>query len=326
MPEVDRRTMTTACNSTGTRKIAACPVQFSTLRLFFRASAAAFLLFAAVATAQDVQIEKVADGLGFPEGPVWHPDGYLLFSDIHNATIERLLPQGGTEPWFNQGIKTNGLILNPERTKLLACGHSVLQLLAIDLATKEFEILARDHHGRPFLNVNDIAVDPEGNIFFTDPKWGAGPGDIQGVYCYSTTGALTLAARVEKQPNGVAVSADRKWLYVARSGGNDIWRFKLEAGGRLTAGAPWADLGPDSGPDGMTVARDGTVYQAQSKDGQVAVISPEGKILRRVKVFDRMATNCELQGDNENILYVTGGGSGQDKKTGGVFRLTFPAK
>lgn len=266
-------------------------------------------------------MEKVAGDLVFPEGPVWHPDGFLLFSDVHNATIEQLQPGGGSRPWLDKGIKTNGLILSNDAKTLYACCHSELQLLAIDLQTRAVTVLADGYNGRKFHNVNDVAVDAEGNVYFTDPKWGAKPGDVQGVYCWSRGGKLTLAATVDKQPNGLVVSPDQKWLYVARTGGNDIWRFPLQGGGVLGEGKKWAQLDPTAGPDGMTVDRKGNVYQTQAGDGKVTVISPEGKVLHQFKVFDRMATNCEFEGKNESILYVTGGGRGKEEKSGAVYRV-----
>jgi len=269
----------------------------------------------------EAAVEKMADNLVFPEGPVWHPDGYLLFSDVHDSKIMKLLPGGGAEVWFDKGKKTNGLILSNDKKKIYACCYSEFELLEIDLKTREYRVLAREYEGRRFNNVNDVAIDAEGNVFFTDPKWGAKAGDVQGVYCYSKDGKLSLAAKVDLQPNGLVVSPDQKWLYVDRSGGHDIWRFKLGKGGILSEGAQWVKLEPRAEPDGMTIDKKGNLYVAQAGNGKVCILSPEGKTIQLIQVVPRLATNCEFKGNDENTLYVTCGGK-QGAKLGSVYKIT----
>lgn len=280
--------------------------------------------------AQEIKVEKVADNLVFPEGPVWLPvrkdpsgNTYLIFSDVHDATIQELKHEGGTRTWFNKGIKTNGLILSNDRKKIYACCYSHRSFLEIDLKTRQYKVLANNYDGRELNNVNDVAIDAEGNTYFTDPKWGVKPGDVQGVYCYSKDGLLTLAAELDLQPNGLVVSPDQKWLYVDRSGGHDIWRYRLGKDGRLTDGAQWVKLEPGAEPDGMTVDSSGNLYVAQAGNGKICVLSPEGKVLHLVKVVERLATNCEFKGDDETTLYVTCAGK-SDQRQGAIYKLTFP--
>ena len=144
------------------------------------------------------EIRQVADGLVFPEGPVWHPDGYLLFSDVHGATIERLKPDGGTATWWSVGKKTNGLILSPDRRKIIACCYSERELLEIDAETREYRVITRECDGRPYVNVNDVAADSNGFIYFSDPKWNPAPDDVQGVYCVRPDGTVFLAAHLDQ--------------------------------------------------------------------------------------------------------------------------------
>lgn len=269
-----------------------------------------------------VEVEKMAGNLVFPEGPVWHPEGFLLFSDVHDANICRLKPEGGTSVWFDQDKKTNGLILSNDQKKIYACCYSERELLEIDLYTREYKVLANECDGHGFNNVNDVAIDARGNVYFTDPKWGAKPGDIQGVYCYSTEGKIFLAASVEEQPNGLVVSPDQKWMYVGRSGGQDIWRFRLNKDGSLTGGTQWVKLESHAEPDGMTVDSHGFLYVAQAGNGKVCIISPEGEIVKLIQVAPRLTTNCEFAGDNESALYVTCGGR-RNQRIGSVYKLSF---
>ena len=272
-----------------------------------------------------ILVEKVAENLVFPEGPVWHPDDYLIFSDVHGYTIEKLENNGGTSVWFDEGLKTNGLIMSNDNQKIYACCYSEKSLLEIDPWTRRYRVLADRCDGRKFNNVNDAAIDKEGNVYFTDPLWGAGPDDIQGVYCYRPDGEIFLAAEVNHQPNGLVVSPDQKWLYVGRSGKHDILRFRLEGGGKLSEGDTWVQLENRAEPDGMTVDSQGYLFAAQAGNGKVCVISPEGEIVRLIQVVPRLTTNCEFQGDDESILYVTCGGRAEDR-IGSVYRLVFPTE
>lgn len=288
-----------------------------------------------VRTENGVKIEKVAEGFGFPEGPVWHPDGFLLFSDIHAGIIYRLLPEGGAEPWITLDPpgSTNGLQLSYDGKKIYACGHGKLQFLEIDAQTREIRVLSANHQGNAYNNVNDVAVTRSGHVYFTDPKWGKKPGNVQGVYQVSPQdGTTTLAVELDQQPNGIVVSPDQQWIYVARSGAGEIRRYRLNPDGGLTDGETWATLDEGATPDGMTVDKNGNVYVAQASDGKVTVLTPDGKKTRQIDVFNRMCTNVEFEkpapgGIGEGrVLYATGGGSGKDKKTGAVYRLTLPVE
>ncbi|MGB9691301.1 MAG: SMP-30/gluconolactonase/LRE family protein [Candidatus Sumerlaeaceae bacterium] len=268
------------------------------------------------------KIQKVAEGLVFPEGPVWHPEGYLLFSDVHGATIERLLCQGGTESWWSVGKKTNGLIMSPDGLNIIACCYSERELLEIDAFTKSFRVLANNCEGRPFLNVNDVAVDSNGIIYFSDPCWDPAYDEHQAVYMLTPDGEVCCAARIRFQPNGLVVSPDEKWLFVARSGAHDIVRFERAPNGAIVGGDIWCRLADGAEPDGMTIDQEGNLYVALAGTGQLQVLDQRAKTLGLFDICGRMATNCEFEGANENVLYVTGGGR-RSARNGCIWRVEF---
>ncbi|MCX7625609.1 MAG: SMP-30/gluconolactonase/LRE family protein [Candidatus Sumerlaeaceae bacterium] len=267
-------------------------------------------------------VERVASGLVFPEGPVWHPDGFLLFSDVHGGTIEKLREPQGTTTWWDVGKKTNGLIMSPDGKKILACCYSERELLEIDAATKQWRILANECDGQAFLNVNDVAVASNGEIYFSDPCWDPAYDSLQAVYAVLPSGEVRCAARIRYQPNGLVVSPDEKWIFVARSGAHDILRFKRSGGGSLTGGEVWAKLPEGAEPDGMTVDREGRLYVALAGTGQLQILSPTAETLGVIDICGRMATNCEFSGAEPNVLFVTGGGR-RDAKIGGVWKVVF---
>jgi sugar lactone lactonase YvrE len=279
-----------------------------------------------------IKIERLAEKLGFPEGPVWLPSGKLLFSDVHNGIIYEMDKNGKAERWhtFAPPGSSNGLILDLSGKKLFACGHGERAFLEFDLADKSVRYLAKDAGGRPFCNVNDVAVNRNGFVYFTDPKWGEKPGDVQGVYRVDpSTASTTLVAEIKKQPNGIVVSPDQKSLFVVRTGGNDVWHFDVQTDGMLSSGTQWMMLPKGTGPDGMTIDSSGTLYIAGAGDGTITVVSREKQVLRKIPVFRRVCTNCEFEKPgaggigNGRILYATGDGQ-KGKNVGAVYRLTFP--
>ena len=145
---------------------------------------------------REVQVIKLADNFVFPEGPVWHPGGYLLFSDVHDFKIIRVNPDGTNSVWLDKKIKTNGLILSNDKKKIYACGHSLLSPLEIDLKTREYKVLANQFEGKPFNNVNDVALDKKGNIFFTDPTWSKNHRRTPGSLLYQPSRKAIVSRRV----------------------------------------------------------------------------------------------------------------------------------
>ncbi len=270
-------------------------------------------------------ITVMVDELVFPESPLWHPDGYILFSDVHASKIYKFTKEGKMTLWFDNGIKTNGLIYSKDRKKVYACDHSDKSLIEIDVKTRKYKTLAKEYQGKPFLNVNDITLAPNGTLYFTDPTWSGKTSDIQGIYSYSPKGVLKRAVELSGQPNGIAVTPDGKWLYVARSGGADLWRYSLQPDGTLSKGTCLIQLEKGSSPDGITLDSQGNIYVAQFGNNKIAIVSPKGKLIQTFDSPVKLPSNVEFDGSDERILFVTCDGP-ETKKEGSVLSFFFYAR
>jgi gluconolactonase len=278
---------------------------------------------------KDWKIEKLAEGFGWAEGPIWVKGGnYLLFTDVpgnkmwkwsEKGGLEKFLdPSGAANPdpaiWREAGA--NGLAIRDARTILLAdTGSRMIQKL--DLKSKKKTPVAQLFDGKKFSSPNDVAKTKSGVLFFTDPPYGFAQGDaapqkeiaFNGVYRMGKDGKVTVIEKDLHRPNGVALSPDEATLYVTQSEPSKaiVMAYSLDRKGNVTGKKLFHDftdlVGADAPglPDGLTVARDGTIFT--SGPGGILVLSKDGRRLGRIS--DGKATaNCKF-GDDGKTLYLT---------------------
>jgi gluconolactonase len=175
------------------------------------------------------QVELLFDGAFFTEGPAVGPDGSVYFSDItvtfqtdmQAGNIWRFDPQTGEASIFRSPSgMSNGIIFDLEDRMVVAEGADFggRRITRTDLGTGRSEIVAGLFGGRPFNAPNDLTVDEQGRIFFTDPRYfGHEPIEqpIMGVYRIDPDGTIALVVTDADQPNGILVSPDQHTLYVA---------------------------------------------------------------------------------------------------------------
>ena len=249
------------------------------------------------------KIEKLAGGFKFTEGPLWMPEGYLLFSDIPNNAIMKWTPGGAVSVFlkpsgFNGSgapegafIGSNGLTLDKQRN-LLICQHGNGQLVRRDKDGK-LTVLAAKYEGKRLNSPNDVVVKSDGSIYFTDPPYGFPKEDddpgkelkFNGIYRLAG-GKLQLLYRDLTRPNGLAFSPDEKVLYVANSDPKKkIWmRFDVKSDGTIANGRLFYDVTSQTAeglPDGLKVDTKGNLYC--SGPGGVWIFSSDGKHLGNIE-------------------------------------------
>ena len=289
-------------------------------------AAALLLVLAACATPPDppdTRPEKVAGGFTWIEGPLWHPDGYLLFSDIPKNAVYRLdgagarvwlEPSGytGAAPFAGREPGSNGLALDPSG-RVVLCQHGDRRVVRVE-ADGSWTTLADRFEGRRLNSPNDCVFAPDGALWFTDPPFGL-PGafddparelDFCGVYRVGGDGRVRLATKELNAPNGIALSPDGRTLYASNADAQRpvVMAWPVRANGTLGRGRVLWDASAFVGtapgnPDGMCVAFDGTLYVGGP--GAVYVLSPGGRLLRRI-VTGVATSNCTLVGDT---LWIT---------------------
>jgi gluconolactonase len=279
-----------------------------------------------------VLAEKGAGG----EGPAWHPKlGVLMSGD--NGDIMRWGNDGKTTT-YRKGAGVNGLLFDA-KGRLLACGSEPKNITRTEL-DGTITVLTAGYEGKKYNSPNDITVDSKGRIYFSDPRYGDRKGmeirdakgqTIEGVYRIDEDKSVhRVIGRELERPNGVLVSPDDKYLYVADNnndadrGARTLYRFDLKPSGDvdLTSKLLIYDWRKGRGPDGVKQDSKGRLFVAGGLNkpnppfepatdvkGGIYVIDPaDRRLITFLPVPTDEVTNCAFGGDDLKTLYITGGG------------------
>ena len=254
---------------------------------------------------ESTEIERISGRHEFTEGPAWHPDGYLVFSDIPANRI-CFWTQEGTKTYRKPSGNSNGLYFDRE-LRLVACEHGNRR---VSRTEKDFAViaLAERFQAKRLNSPNDVVECSDGSIYFTDPPYGVEAKDreldIQGVFRISRAGELSLAAGDFDKPNGLAFSPDEQTLYIDDSGRRHIRAFDVLSDGSFTNGRLFAEMHshePGS-PDGMKIDVDGRVWCAGAEG--IWVFDPSGKRLGILATPEKPSNCCWGEADRRT-LFVT---------------------
>jgi gluconolactonase len=253
----------------------------------------------------NVQVEKIADGFQFVEGPVWK-NGSLLFSDIPANTVYRWTADSGSAIYYNPSGNSNGLALDLAGNLLLA-QHGKRQVARLEANGSE-TVLAALYDGKKLNSPNDIAVKSDGAIFFTDPPYGINSSQEElgfyGIYRLSPSGVLQLLDATLNRPNGIVFSPDETKLYVCDSDARRIYVWDVLADTVIVNKRQFAYMSPAGNADGMKVDAEGHLFAAGPSG--IWVYDAAGIILDTILVPGQ-TTNCNWGDADGQTLYITSG-------------------
>ena len=245
----------------------------------------------------------------FLEGPVFDAAGNLYVTDIPFGRVFRIDPQGNWELVAQWAGEPNGMkFINA--TDLLVTDY-LNGLMLLDSQTGKVRPFLNRRNSERFKGLNDLTIDALGNIYFTD-QGQTGLHDPTGrVYRLTPAGKLDTLLDNVPSPNGIVLSPDERFLFVAATRGNCVWRMPLLADGSVAkAGQFFTSHGP-SGPDGLAMDEAGRLLVANPGLGRIWVLNhlaePE-EILRGP--VGHSLTNLAFGGPNRQQVYVTDSTSG----------------
>jgi gluconolactonase len=250
----------------------------------------------------DMQVDRVATGFRFTEGPAWSREGFLLFSDIPSNRIMKYVP--GEQPVvFRENA--NGATGNAfdAQGRFYTCESRTRRVVRSD-KKGDIQILADKWEGKRFNAPNDIVVRKDGHVYFTDPAFGSQADtrelDFYGVFHISPKGELRLVAKPAGRPNGIALSANGRVLYVTNSDEHNVRSYDVDHDGEA-ANERVVISGLEGVPDGLRTDDKGNLYIATDR---ITVYDPQDKLIDNLGTPEK-PSNCAFGDGDLQTLYIT---------------------
>lgn len=283
----------------------------------------------------------VTDGLGFPEGPVVRPDGTVLVCEIQHCRLTRVHPDGRKEVVLQLSGAPNGAAVGKDGA-LYICNngdgfawgapggvtqpvggnpaYSGGRIERIDLDTLQVTEICREVGGNPLLMPNDLVVDRDGGLWFSDHGMREPRAFLHGglYYCRPDGSVCREVAYPITTANGVGLSPDEKTVYVADTETGRLYAYGITGPGQIAPQNParpgqpvLAQLEGFRRYDSLAVEDCGNIAVAGLTPGCISVISPEGREVETVEMPDDFSTNIAFGGPDMKTAYITLSGSGR---------------
>ncbi len=252
----------------------------------------------------EAKVEKLGTDMAFTEGSVWLPgEKAVVFSDIPNSRQMIWSREGGLKE-FRKVEATNGNILDREG-KMLSCQHGGRNVVRWDGDGKP-EVIVEAFEGKKFNSPNDLAVQDDGTLWFTDPSYGLGDrkAELDGKFVFQydeKAKKLAIVCRTFDMPNGIAFSPDEKRVYISDTGKiGKVRAYDVPAEKGAELGEPVFEL--DVRCDGMCVDTEGNIYTTSA--GGIHVFAPDGTKIGVIPVEEHPANVC-FGGEDFKTLFIT---------------------
>jgi gluconolactonase len=244
-------------------------------------------------TAENIFTENI-------EGPNIDKAGFLYVVNFQrDGTIGRVLFNGEVELYVTlpEGSVANAIMFDKKGNMLLADwkGHNVLK---VDKKTKAVSVYV---HRDAFNQPNDLTINKRGQLFASDPNWKEGTGKLWRI---DSPGKAVLLKDNMGTTNGIELSPDEKKLYVNESVQRNVWVFDVNTKGELSNQKLFYQF-EDYGLDGMKCDKNGNLYVTRHGKGTVAILSPDGRLLREVQMKGKLTSNLIFGGVNGKTCFVT---------------------
>lgn len=251
------------------------------------------------------------------EGPCFDNAGNLYVVNYQkDGTVGIITPKKDMSVFITlpQGSTANSVKFDSKGNMYLAdfSGHNVLK---VNMKSKKVSVYV---HNDAFNQPNDICINRHNQLFASDPNWKEGTGKIWRI---DKKGKAVLLDDKMGTANGIELSPDEKILYVNESVQRKIWAFDVDAKGNISNKRLFAEF-PDFGFDGMKCDKEGNLYVTRYGKGVIAVLSPDGKLIREVQLKGKNCSNLVFGGLNGKLVFVTL----QDRKGMEMFRNDIAGK
>ena len=250
--------------------------------------------------AAGAEVKKLAGEFKFTEGPAADAQGNVYFTDIPaNRILKWSVAEGTLSTFLENSGGANGLYFDKDGNLLAAQGG---ERRLVSISPKgEVTVLADKYEGKRFNSLNDLWIDPNGGVYFTDPRYGSREGmEMDGEHVYYLTPDRKKVIRViddMTRPNGVIGTPNGRRLYVADQGAGKTYSYRIADDGTLTD----KQLFVEQGSDGLTIDARGNLYLTGKT---VTVHNRKGEKIADIQVPEGPA-NVTFGGPDNQTLFIT---------------------
>lgn len=254
------------------------------------------------------EVRQLHTNLQFTEGPASDGKGNVYFTDIPANRIYKIDAANKLSVAVEPSNHANGLMFDAAG-RLFACEMDGA-LVRRDLASQARKVLTGEYGGARYNAPNDLVVDRQGGVYFTDPRFRAPtplPQGTEAFYYRAPEGNVVRLGDELKAPNGILLSPDEQTLYVIPSLQKEMMAYPVKGPGQIGKGRVFCTLKQPSGADntggdGLAIDTQGNLY-ITSRLG-IQVYDPEGAFLGIVE-FPEQPSNATFGGKENRTLFVT---------------------
>lgn len=258
--------------------------------------------------AYNAELTLISDQFSFTEGPAADREGNIFFTDQPNNSIWQYSVDGNLSLFMDNAGRSNGMYFDDDGN-LLTCADEKGKLWSIS-PEKDVTVLIDDFNGNRLNGPNDLWIDPQGGIYFTDPYyqrdyWERTEKEIEEERVYYLTPDkqdVIIVADDLVQPNGLIGSPDGKKLYVADIGDRKTYSYSIQSNGQLSDKTLFTEMGSD----GMSLDSEGNVYLTGRG---VTVFDSNGNQIEQISVPRDWTANVTFGGANNQLLFITASNS-----------------
>ena len=266
------------------------------------------------------QVNELASGLNFPEGPAFAKDGSLWLVEMKGESLVCL--KDGAIKRFRVGGNPNGIAFD-KKGHIWFCDSGQNSIRCFDPLTEKTETKADKVEGEILNAPNDLAFDDHGNLLFSCP--GESEEAPTGYVCVlKKNGKVKKVIEDKYYPNGLAFTGDGKFLFLAETHKHRIWKGAWDSNScEWTDAAVYVETGGPIGPDGIALDDSENLHIAVFGSSQIKVGGKNGKIERVYQLPGTNPTNFAFDPSGKLGLVVTEADKGlllslPDVKSGGL--------
>jgi D-xylonolactonase len=258
-------------------------------------------------------------GYGLVEGPVWHKDLGLLYSDVLGGGVYRLAKDGSVSAQVPKRRGIGGMALHADGGLVMGGRDCVVS----DMDGSNMSAILPGADTPAGVGFNDLTTDQAGRVYVGCLGFNIFSGEEMKpgfLHMIDLDGSVRTISDGIMLTNGMGFSPDGKTLYHSDARSDVVRAYDVLPDGSVSGWKPLAEIADGETPDGLAVAADGSIWVALAHGSAVAVYEPDGTLRKRVPVPLPMVTSVCFGGDDLQDLYlVTGSRGGPSERCGTVF-------